>query len=570
MQFADVALAQSGQSNGQIVKPEDIAREAIRQQEARIEEQRKKLQVSPDVLKAGTDISQSFTLPTESTCFVLREIQITSDYRSNFNFLQAIADRFLGQCAGVNGLRQIVSVLDSVLLEKAYVTTRVSLPRQNLAEGKLELFLHVGRIADVKMIEAGDATQALNSDWGTWKNAFPISKDQILNVRDLEQGVEQMTRLPSQVINTKIEPGDAANTSVILIERQPIRFNDRVHGGITLDNSGSQTLGRAQSSSYLSLDNPLGFNDMLTVNAGINLQNPNNTHRSQSVFASYSIPWGYHHLNISLSNNQFAQMVQGTTTKFLSSGGSHGLDAKWNTIFWRSASTKVSAFVGISTRRASSFLDDVELLVQRRRTSSAEIGFSTKTLFEQGSFNFEAYFKRGVSWFDAQADFEKSDESTITLRPRIFNFNAAFQKSFLFASSKTPVQYSLNLRGQYTSDNTLSIDQISIGGRSSVRGFDGDSVLLAESGLVLRNDFSTALQTFFCANNSLYFAVDYGRIAGKSARHLQEKSLSGTAIGMRTGWKNLYVDFSVGYPLSAPKIFQTRRINPYLSMTYSM
>ncbi|SFB14111.1 POTRA domain-containing protein, ShlB-type [Collimonas sp. OK607] len=150
---------------------------------------------------------------------------------------------FLNRCVGVEGLRRIASTLDAKLIELGYATTRVSLPQQNLHNGTLELALHVGRINEVRMVKAGDAKQAADDSWGTWRNAFPgipsLGPGDILNIRDLEQGVEQMKRLPSQAAATRIEPGAEADTSVIYIERQSGSFGERVRGGITLDNSGT-------------------------------------------------------------------------------------------------------------------------------------------------------------------------------------------------------------------------------------------------------------------------------------------------------------------------------------------
>ena len=41
-----------------------------------------------------------------------------------------------------------------------------------------------------------------------WKNAFPIKKGDILNIRRLEQGIEQMKRVSSSDVSMKLLPAD--------------------------------------------------------------------------------------------------------------------------------------------------------------------------------------------------------------------------------------------------------------------------------------------------------------------------------------------------------------------------
>jgi hemolysin activation/secretion protein len=123
------------------------------------------------------------------------------------------AQPYLDHCVGVAGLRQIAAALDAQLIELGYVTTRVSLPQQNLKDGVLTFQLHVGRVAEVRAAKA-DQAKSPDEAWGTWWNAFPVGRGDIVNVRDLEQGVEQMKRLPSQSVATELAPGSEPDTSV--------------------------------------------------------------------------------------------------------------------------------------------------------------------------------------------------------------------------------------------------------------------------------------------------------------------------------------------------------------------
>jgi hemolysin activation/secretion protein len=551
---------------------ERSASEGLRRQEERTREQQQQLQPKADVLSPAASTRIPTELPLESPCFVIREVTLSGKQIGRFSWLQDAALPFMNRCVGVQGLSRIASALDAKLIELGYATTRVSLPQQNLHNGILELVLHVGRISEVRMVKAGDAKQTADDNWGTWRNAFPgipsLGPGAVLNIRDLEQGVEQMKRLPSQAVATRIEPGAEADTSVVFIERQSGSLRDRIRGGITLDNSGGNTLGRPQLSAYLALDNPLGLNDILNLSGNSNLERPESNHRSQSASVNYSIPWGYNTFTISDSHSRFAQVVQGTTVNFLSSGTSDTAEFKWHRTFIRTASAKFGLYAGVATRRADSFLNDVELVVQRRRTSRLEAGVTYKKLIGQADLDIDLGYQRGMPWFSAQEDLPQQDGvDNLTNRPQIWTLNASYNQPF--ALGKQSFQYTASMHGQVTNDALLSVDQISIGNRYSVRGFDGDSVLLAESGFYFRNDLSMPVNLIAGVDTQVYLGIDFGRVWGPSEVSLIGSKLAGTAIGVRGRWKALQMDASIGTPLYKPEGFKTQRWSPYVSLTYA-
>ncbi len=552
--------------------PDASVQEGLRRQEERVRSQQGATEPKADVLKPATASSPKSQVTETGSCFVIRDVRLTGSGSTQFSWLLDAAQPYLNQCVGVNRLAQLAADLDEKLLELGFATTRVSLPVQNLQSGQLLLNLHVGRVADLRMVRPSGSD--VDADWGTWKNAFPVSQADVLNIRDLEQGVEQMKRLPSQNVTTRLVPGIEPDTTVVLIERTPAALRDRVRGGISLDNSGGQALGRTQFSGNVSIDNLAGLNDLVNFNLSSNLEQPNASHRSQSVALNYSVPWGYNTLSLSTSQSRFAQYVQGTTARFLSSGTSRSADVRVSRTLLRTSSAKLSAHTSVSIRRANSYLDDVELLVQRRRTTTLEAGVSYKHLFQRSSMELDLAVRRGMPWQQAQDDFDSPQPGGLTLRPRIVSASAAFNTAFAVGNSNDgkparTVQYSANLRGQYTRANTLSIDQLAIGGRGSVRGFDGDAVLIAESGFVLRNELTTPVKVFESVDSNLVLGLDMGRVFGPSDVALAGRKLVGLAVGLRGRAGSMSFDVSLARPVSAPDGFKTKANSLYASATYA-
>ncbi len=278
-------------SIAQTVPPANAAAQGLQRQQQRQKRAQSLLPRAPNQLHLGPAAPGSLArLPHELPCFVISAIRFTGAHAQRLAWLSHDLKPVLGQCVGVKGLARIANVLDTRLLVGGYTTSRVSFPPQNLRHGVLTIHLDVGLVAAIHMV---DRRGRPDTRWGTWRNAFPISAGDTLNIRALEQGVEQMDRLPSQAVHIEIVPGPAPDTSVILIQRHEAPLIDRLHGALTVDDFGTEALGRPELSTALSIDNPLGLNDILSFTGNTNLEDPGPTHRSQSGGVSYSIPWGY-------------------------------------------------------------------------------------------------------------------------------------------------------------------------------------------------------------------------------------------------------------------------------------
>lgn len=115
-----------------------------------------------------------------------------------------------------------------------------------------------------------------------------------------------------------------------------------------------------------------------------------------------------------------------------------------------------------------------------------------------------------------------------TSRFGLLSADAALTWPFKAASQN--LRYNASLRLQ---DNTTPLtpqDRFAIGGRYTVRGFDGESSLPAERGILLRNDLSLALGS---SGQEAYAGLDYGEVSGPSSELLVGKYLCGAVVGMR-------------------------------------
>jgi hemolysin activation/secretion protein len=132
------------------------------------------------------------------------------------------------------------------------------------------------------------------------------------------------------------------------------------------------------------------------------------------------------------------------------------------------------------------------------------------------------------------------------------------------------IEFSLNssLRLQHNGTLLTSQDRISIGGRYSVRGFDGEYTLSGDRGAVWRNE----IDYNYMPNHKIYFGVDAGYVGGRSANNLLGNSLVGTFVGLKGIFNygvNIDYDFFVGTPVEKPKGFSTKSIASGFSLSFS-
>ncbi|VVE37820.1 ShlB/FhaC/HecB family hemolysin secretion/activation protein [Pandoraea terrigena] len=541
-------------------------RDAVRQgvQDEQLERQRREAEEreqraeAPDVrlpaLADGTPASQDIRqLPAESPCVVLRGITVTglggAPLPVPFASVETALIPFAGQCAGTNGVAKVAAVATEAILAEGWVTTRVIVPEQDVADGHLTLQVIPGTVSSVRFSDP--ATR------GTWRSAVPLRDGDLLSLSALEQGLEQLKRLPSQDADIRIEPGDTPGSSEVLIDVQrqrPWRLLASV------DNSGTRDTGRLQGQLAIGLDNPLGLNDLLDIAVQHDLSTGDNRFGTRGASASYSLPWGYHTVSIFGSTRAYFQRIAGANESFVSSGRNQTVELRLERVIHRDSRGKTALDARLGRRFGKSFIQDFEISQQYRNNTYLQIGATHRQYLGTAQADLALNYRQGMPWFGAQDELRDPitrQPTKQTYRYRMFTLD--LQWSVPLPVGRFPVRYVGTLHGQTTANALWAVDQIAIGGRYSVRGFTGDQTLSAERGFFLRNELHVPIAA---SAHAVYAGVDYGRVFGPSARYLPGTQLAGAVIGLRGQigtyggrWGNASYDVFLAKPLSHPARF---------------
>jgi hemolysin activation/secretion protein len=443
-------------------------------------------------------------------------------------------------------------------VERGYVTTRVLAGDQDLKSRELLLTVVPGLVRQVRFEDPAIPAEQLD-------NTVPLNSGDLLNLRAIEQGLENLKRVPTAEADIQIVPAEgadaAAGESDLVVKWRQLR---RWRVSLSADDAGNRSTGKNQGTATFSVDNPFGMSDLFYVSYNHALAPANSDGRKTDGYnLHYSVPIGFWLLSSNYSTSEYYQTVAGATEPYVYSGESQNIEVKLNRMLWRNASNKLQASVRGWQRMSSSFINDTEILVQQRRTAGWGAGINERTYFGRSSLDTSLDYTHGTGMFGAlSAPEETTGEGTNEME--IVGLNIQLDAPFEIAG--LPLRYSGSWRQQWNRTPLTSQDRFSIGNRYTVRGFDGELTLMGERGFVSRNEIATAVQAL---GAETYVALDYGRVGGLPVASELGRSLLGTALGLRGGLRGFSYDFFVGTPLEKPKHFETARITTGFSLAWS-
>ena len=525
--------------------PDTAAQELLRQQER--ERLLRQQQEPPDVRLARPPAPDTRIPEGETPCFPITLIQLTGDSAARFKFaLDSVLegdDPALGRCLGTQGINRVLTRVQNAIATRGFITTRVLVAPQDIDKEALTLTVIPGRIHAIRYVSSTTVPG----------NALPLNPGDILNLRDIEQGLENFKRVPTaeadfQIIPASEKDAQPGESDLVVSYKQafPLRLT------LAADDGGAKSTGKFQGSVTISYDNPLALNDLFFASINHDLGGGDESARGTKGYnVHYSIPYGYWLLSFSTNYYQYRQSVAAASQNILFSGTSRNNDIQLSRVVYRDAVRKTTASLRGYFNRSNNFIDDTEIEIQRRRTAGYELGVAHREFIGTATLDAGIGYRHGTGAFDALNAPEEA-VSPGSSRPIVITNTLALNAPFEIAGQK--LRYNGQLRVQTNRTSLVPQDRFSIGGRYTVRGFDGESVLSAERGWLLRNDLAYAISAI---GSELYLGLDHGEVSGPSSNLLIGKRLTGFVFGLRGSYQGFSYDVFAGQPISKPDGFRT-------------
>jgi len=461
----------------------------IRKQQDILKEEKLQRELKNDFQQLAPKTKKEKPLIDEGGCIEIREIELEGKKALPKDFIQwelnPLIEPWLDQCLNLTQMTELVSSINALFLQQGFVTTRSFLPEQSLKQGTLKIRIIPGRVQSLQ----SETLAPSNLKW-----AFASEPNELLNLRDIEQGLDQINRLASNQASVEMLPGDRLGQTIVQINNHKKASYYAVIGltGTQIQN-GDDYRGRVD----LFAEDLTGINDQLIINYNEALAERSSS-TSRGVGFDYSFPWRYSLFSFSGSYFEYENIINGTNETFDVTGDNSYFTATFNHTVYRDQSRKVDAGTSMTVKDINNFIQGNRIDVSSRELSIWRLETKWKQYYwSNAALYLNLGMDIGTTWFGAdpdhrmerpgEAQYTKYNLSAQTFKPLDLNFT---DLPLIEALPLGVWQIGLSGEYQYSSHQLPSSEKILVASSSRVIGF-GDFNLTGNQGGWIKVDTET-------------------------------------------------------------------------------
>ncbi|AMS23937.1 ShlB family hemolysin secretion/activation protein [Pseudomonas synxantha] len=498
--------------------------------------------------------------PVDTRCFPIKTIELGGADALTEGERTGLIKPYIGQCLGVPQLNEVLKVITDRYLAKGLVTSRAYLLQQDLSSGNLKIQVVEGRLESLKGAEGSGITDRQLA------MSFPGKQGELLNLREIEQMVDQLNRLPSNQAQMELAPGKAVGGSDVLVKNTPQK-PWRV--GLSRHNGGQRSTGEQQWGASLDWDNPLGLADQLSLRGGHDAVS-DHQRTSRNSMLSYSVPFGWWNLSYSYIETEYRSQAQANNFKFKQTGDSQNHQLRLERVIHRDALSKTSLNTGIAYLRTNNFIEDSKLALSSNRLSEAQLGINHGRRIGGSFLNIDLGMQNGIGAFDAQANHHpKPGQADARYR----KYTATLSYLYPFRLWGESLSFSSLMTGQHSEDVLFSPQRMSLGGQSSIRGYK-DQMLAGDSGGYWRNDLRWSRPVTWAWMQPVFteygtsLGYDQGVISHGRYNAEQHGRMSSNSVELFARGKNVAASVTFAHSLERPEAITDREAPIYFRVDF--
>lgn len=502
---------------------------------------------------------------------VVDELQLIDD-SIKYTILKKYEDKNLT----LVDIRELGQELNEQYMKAGYITTRVMMPQQDLTTKTLNLNVVYGRIEEIVLDEdtARDRRKVFF--------AFPNGTGEVLNIKGIDQGIDNINRLESNDVKMDIVAGDSFGFSKIVVKsnkEKPWRIK------VGYDHLEED---KKKVRTTIELDNLVGINDSFYIyykgdadNIGKSKDDKDDTY---SFSAGYSFPIKTWELSFDYSFTKEKNISRGLISSYeiKSKTTEYGINA--SRMLYRDDSLKVKLDLGLAIKNEETYIDSIKLTSQDRDFAVASVGVSGIWRVFNGMSSYSLKYYRGLDGLGAKKDNEFSigvmtEPSTLSSDKK-YQFDkvyGSFSWYRPFGIGKQNFTFRTIFAGQYTRDNLFSNERISIGGHETIRGFSKN--ISGDIGFYSRTEISYIFPKIsksekinqFVYRIRPFISYDYGKVRDNYKWDGRKKGPittgSGYGIGARYYGNKLNLDVGIVKGNKNMDIVKSENFRGYVSAT---
>ncbi|VVN45376.1 Hemolysin transporter protein ShlB [Pseudomonas fluorescens] len=549
--------------NSAVAAPTPGDQDLIRDRQNRLlEEQRRRLDELQD-LPGKASKPQAPALPADTRCFPIQDIELKGADSLSAADRARLLKPYVGQCLGVAQLNELLKIITDHYIAKGRVTSRAYLPQQDLSSGHLQVLVVEGKLEGIKGAQGSTVTDR------ELAMAFPGKVGEALNLREVEQLVDQLSRLPSKQAQMELTPGSQIGGSEVLVKNQPQK---PWRASLSRNNDGQKSTGEQQWGAGLEWDSPLGLADQLILRGGHDaISDHQKTSKNSMLY--YNVPWGWWNFSYTYSESEYRAPGDLDGYKYKQTGDSQNHQVRAERVVHRDDVSKTSVNVGLTHLRTNNYFNDERLDVSSNRLSEFQVGINHGRRIGSAFVNLDVGMQNGTGAFDAQKDDQERIRGNLTPTPRYRKYTATVSYLQPFMLWGESLSFSSLATGQRSEDVLYPAQRMSLGGSYSVRGFK-DQQLTGDSGGYWRNEVRWArpvtldwMRPAF-AEYGASVGYDQGVIRNDRYSDDQHGRVSSNSLELFARGKNVSTSVTFAHSLERPGVMTEREAPIYFRLDF--
>ncbi|WP_375696320.1 ShlB/FhaC/HecB family hemolysin secretion/activation protein [Bartonella sp. AP331QHHD] len=553
-----------------INQSESIQRQQTQQQRFQQLQRKNK---THEVFLPDDDTISPYGASPSTTCLLIKSIEFVDVQLISHTDLHEAISLWEGRCLGIAEINKVLKAVTKLYMKRGYIAVRAYLPEQDLSGGHLKIVVVEGVMEDITL----DGHKVERRLQGEITTAFPNLIGKPTNLRQIEQGLDQINRLFSRQATINLGAGSNSGGSIldVHIEKQKPWL-------ITLssDNLGAKATGLYQTRLSLSFDDLLGINDQWSFSYQRSMdgspyhfshKRPN----SDTLTGSFSLPYGTWTTGFDGTWSQYHSSVKGIFSDIMTAGKSLSLTPWISRVIDRDQEGKTWLTGRLTWKYSDNFIMGSRVDVSSRKLAIATFELDHSRKWLGGELSAHIGFHKGLAILGAYDD--KEQENATKNSPKGQFSKLSFSLGYMrpFSLKQYNFRYNTLFSGQLSPDTLFSSEQISLGGSSSVRGVR-EAIYYGNNGAFWRNELSLLLPGFssrmgrkFMSQFAPYMALDLGAVANDVNKNSFGGSLVGATLGFHaTGditdidvsYSNILTQSTVREKGNATGLFQVRAL----------
>lgn len=409
--------------------------------------------------------------------------------------IEDIGKNYVGKHGGIN-IINFLKELENLYLKKGYIAARVKvdMEKTDFEKGIVVYRVFEGKIEKISFKDKG------TYDRQNIYFSFPNSVGNVVNIKDLDQGIDNLNSISSNNAKFDLIAGEEIGGTIIEIDNQKSK---KISGNFNYNNLGQKTTGEEREKLSLTFDDFLGFNDSLTGGYQRKLGVKRDEKYNENLFFYYRLPFKYWEFLISRDESEYISRIKAFNTKYKSTGISRNVNIGVRRVIHRDNESKTDTGFTLINKNTKNYIEDIKLETGSRKLSILKFDLNNQKKFLAGVLYSNLAYHEGIDEMGAESD--KGKEKDIPKAQfQKYTTDINWYKPFKIDEQK--FTYRLGFSGQYSEDILYSSEKIGIGDDTTVRGFKDNSIM-GDKGVYVRNEFAYIYKIF-----EPFIAYDIGRV----------------------------------------------------------